>query len=222
MATKRYFSSTIGRKQAMALAGLGLCLFVLIHAVGNMLLFKSPKAYNEYSHALVTNHLIYLAEAGLVFIFLAHIFQGVILTIRNRHSREPGYAVRSNGAKGTSLAKRSMILQGLIIVIFVVLHLREFKFGPHYDVVYNGEKMRDLFRLVHATFQSPLYVGWYVLAVVILCFHLSHGFYSALQTLGMQNDRYRPLSQKLSVAYGVLVCGMFAAQPIYMLFFYKG
>ncbi len=222
MSTKAYFSSTIGRKQIMAIAGLGLCLFVLVHAAGNMLLFKSSEAYNRYSNDLITNHLIYVAEAGLVFFFLAHIVQGIVVTFRNRNARKPGYAVRSNGAKGTSLNKRTMILQGLIILVFVILHLREFKYGPEYTVVYNGEQMRDLFRLVHQTFQNPLYVGWYLLAVTILCFHLAHGFYSALQTLGMQNDRYRPMSQALSVAFGVLVCGMFAAQPLYMLLFYKG
>ncbi len=216
MAKRGYFSSTIGKKQSMALAGLGLCVFVLVHAAGNMLLFKSPEAYNEYSHALVTNHLIGIIELGLLFIFLVHVIDGLIVSIRNRSARQTKNAIRTNGPKGTSLIKRTMILQGIIVFVFICLHLYEFKYGPYYSVTYNGVKMRDLYRLVHQVFQSPIYVVWYVVAVTILCFHLSHGLYSALQTLGMQNARYRAMGKAISVAFGILVTGMFAAQPIYM------
>jgi succinate dehydrogenase / fumarate reductase cytochrome b subunit len=185
-------------------------------------LFKSPEAYNQYSHALVSNPLIYLAEAGLLFIFLLHIYQGVTLTLRNRAARKAKFAVAASGPKGTSLNKKLLLVQGVVILFYVITHLLNFKFGTVYEVEYSGVKMRDLFRLVHELFQSPGYVAWYVIAVTILCFHLAHGLYASLQTLGLQHPRYTPLTKLISVAYGILVCGMFAAQPIYMFCFYKG
>jgi succinate dehydrogenase / fumarate reductase, cytochrome b subunit len=217
-----YFCSTVGRKQMMAIAGLGLCGFVLVHAAGNMLLFKSAQAYNLYSHALVTNPLIYLAEAGLLGLFLIHIVFGLGLTIRNYASRPVTYAKMASGEKSTSLVTKTMWMQGLVILIFVVLHLVTFKFGTEYDVVYDNVKMRDLFRLVQEVFQSPLYVGWYIFSVTMLTFHLSHGFYSALQTLGLQHPKYTPATKVFSVLYGIFIGAMFISQPLYMLFFFKG
>jgi succinate dehydrogenase / fumarate reductase cytochrome b subunit len=206
----------------MAVAGLGLCLFVLTHAAGNMLLFKSAEAYNRYSHALVTNPLIFVAEAGLLAMFLVHIVFGIAMTIRNRRARPTPYAMNASGAKSTSMTTRTMWIQGLVVLIFVGYHLATFKFGPHYDAVYENVQMRDIFRLVHEVFQNQLYVWWYVFAVALLCFHLSHGFYSSLQTLGLNHPKYTPTVEKISVLYGVVVSAMFISQPVYMLFFYKG
>ena len=218
----RYLNSTIGRKQIMAIAGIGLCLFVLSHAIGNLLLFIGPEAYNKYGHALTSNPLIYVAELGLITIFLLHIVQGIVLTARNRASRTQAYAVQAGGEKSTSLTTRTMIVQGMVILIFVVLHLVTFKFGPNYDVTYEGVVMRDLFRLVVEVFQDPIYVVWYFVSVALLGYHLGHGFYSALQTLGLNHPNYMPKVKAGSVFYGLLVFGLFAAQPIYMFAFYKG
>lgn len=220
--SQTYFFSTIGRKQVMAVAGLALCGFVLMHAAGNMLIFVSPNAYNKYGHALVSNPLIYIAEAGLVFMFLAHIVSGFAVTIRNFSARPKGYAKTSSGEKATTMMSRTMWLQGLIIFGFIVLHLITFKYGPHYSTEVDGVAMRDLFRLVYEVFQSPVYVMWYVTALLLLCFHLSHGLYSALQTLGLHHPRFMNRVKCVSVAYGLVVSAAFISQPIFMMFVYKG
>ena len=123
----KYWKSTIGRKQMVGLGGLALALFVLIHMLGNLLIFVGPRAYNEYSHALTSNELIYLAEAGLVLFFLVHVIFSLALQLRNWAARPQGYAVKSNGPKGTSPVKRSLWAQGIIILVFIILHLVTFK-----------------------------------------------------------------------------------------------
>lgn len=217
-----YFNSTVGRKQVMAVAGLGLSLFVLIHAAGNMFMFVGPEAYNRYGHSITSNPLLYVMEAGLLAILLAHIFAGIFLTIRNFVARPKGYAVSAGGEKATSKTTKTMWIQGLVILAFIVLHLITFKYGPYYETQIDGRTVRDLFKLVYEVFQSPGYVSWYILALLLLCFHLAHGVYSSLQTLGLQHPKYTPGIKCASVGYGILVAGLFIAQPIYMYFFYKG
>lgn len=206
----------------MAIAGLALSLFVLSHAAGNMLLFVGPEAYNKYGHAITSNPAIYIAEAGLMAMFVGHIFYGVFLTLRNRGARETGYAVKAAGQKATTLTTKTMWIQGLVILLFVALHLWTFKFGPHYEVAYEDKTIRDLFQLVFEVFQSPVYVAWYVVSVGLLSFHLAHGVQSAIQTLGAHHPRYTARAKKISCVYGLAVGGMFALQPLYMMFIYKG
>jgi succinate dehydrogenase / fumarate reductase cytochrome b subunit len=222
MSRSGYFFSTVGRKQMMALAGIGLSLFVLGHALGNLLMFVGPDAYNKYGHAIITNPLIYAVEVGLVSIFVLHAVAGIVLTIKNFKARPTNYAVHATGEKRTSVTTRTMWIQGLVLLGFVVLHLITFKYGPHYETVVAGVTMRDLFKLVYEVFQSPGYVTWYIFALLILCFHLAHGLYSSLQTMGAQHPRYTPMIKRVSVAYGFFVAAAFTSQPIYMHFFYKG
>lgn len=217
-----YFCSTIGRKQTMAIAGLGLCGFVFMHATGNMLLLKSPEAYNRYSHALVTNPLILLAEAGLVAMFLGHIVFGIAMTIRNYGARPVNYAKSAGGTKSTSLTTKLMAAQGVVILFYLINHILMFKYGPEYDVTYGADHMRDLFKLVYETFQKPAFVTWYIGAVVLLAFHLSHGLYSAIQTLGLNHPAYMPKVKWASILYGLFVGAMFISQPLYMFFIFKG
>ncbi len=217
-----YFSSTVGRKQSMAVAGLGWCGFVLMHAAGNMLLLKSPEAYNRYGHAIVTNPLILAAELGLVAMLLVHVVTGISVTIQNWRARPVNYAQHASGPKATSKTTRTMALQGTVILFYIINHLIMFKYGPDYDVIYGNDHMRDLFRLVHEVFQNPGFVVWYIVAVTLLCFHLSHGLYSALQTLGLNHPAYMPKFKILSVLFGLFVCAMFISQPLYMHFIFKG
>jgi succinate dehydrogenase / fumarate reductase cytochrome b subunit len=217
-----YFFSTIGRKQIMALAGLGLCLFVLGHVLGNFLMFVSPEAYNMYGHKLTSNPLIYAAEIGLVVFLLAHVVAALILTIRNKGAREVSYAKSGTGDKKTSLTTKTMWWQGVVVLVFIVLHLITFKYGTVYMTEINGEPVRDLFRLVVEVFQSPVYVLWYVAAVALLGFHLTHGFQSSIQTLGFNHPLHTPKVKKISLIYGLLVSLGFIAQPLYMFFIYQG
>lgn len=212
-------ASSIGRKQLIGLTGLGLSLFVLVHMLGNCLIFVSPQAYNEYGHALTSNRLIYLAEVGLLALFAAHLVFATWISIKNKQARPSEYAIRSSGDKGTSWAKRSLWAQGLVILVFVILHLITFKFGPVYMVDYGNGEIRDLARLMIEVFQEPLYVGWYISALVVLGFHLSHGVGSSLQTFGVNHPRWNCLIKYISLIYGLAVAAGFAAQPLYVFLF---
>lgn len=219
MSILKFLSSSLGKKLLMGITGICLGLFVLTHLLGNMLLFVGPEAYNTYSHKLISNPLIKLIEGGLLLFFLSHMINGIRLTIENRRARPQKYAMSTNGVKGSSLASKTMIWHGGVLLIFVIHHLITFKYGPYYEATYNGVVMRDLHRLVIEVFKSPGYVAWYVVAMVILGFHLSHGFSSALQSLGFNHPKYAPWIKRLGLSFSVLIAMGFSAQPVYLAFF---
>lgn len=215
-------ASSITRKQLVAVSGLGLAVFVLMHMSGNLLVFFGDRAYNEYSHALISNPLIYLAEIGLVALFLGHVFYTIFLSLRNRAARPIGYAMRPSGPKRTSWIQRSLIVQGVILLVFIILHLLTFKYGPHYTVNYGKGEIRDLFKLMTEVFQDPGYVTWYVIAVLLLGMHLSHGVSSTIQSLGLHHPRYQGGIKWAGRVYAVVVTAGFISQPVYMFLVYKG
>lgn len=217
-----WFKSTIGRKQLVAVSGLGLSLFVLTHMLGNLLIFVGPRAYNEYSHNLVSNPFILAAEAGLLGLFLVHLGLAMLLTIKNWWARDSRYAMSASGDKATSAVQKSLWAQGLLMLIFVVLHLLSFKFGTYYDVDYGKGPIRDLHRLVVELFQRPEYVSGYVFALLVLGLHLNHGVGSSLQTLGVNHPRYNSKIKCLSLLYAGVVSAGFIAQPLYVYFIFRG
>jgi succinate dehydrogenase / fumarate reductase, cytochrome b subunit len=214
--------STLGRKQLIGLTGVGLSLFMMIHMLENMLILVGPQAYNNYTHFLTSNPLIYLAEAGLVALFLGHIFLASAISIKNWGARTTSYAVTASGAKATSLTQRTLWAQGLLILVFLILHLITFKYGTEYSVNYGQGEIRDLHRLVIEVFKTPIYIGWYLVALVVLGFHLSHGVGSAFQTMGLHHVRYQGLIRKFSLLYAVVVAGGFIVQPLYVFFIHRG
>lgn len=210
-----YLGSSIGKKQIMGVTGLMLCGFLVSHLIGNCLIYVGPEAFNRYGHALITNPLIYLAEAILASIFLTHIGLAIKLTIENKMARPVRYHAFKMSGHGATLASRSMPVTGLIILIFMITHLLHFKFGPVYSAVYGGVEMRDLYRTVVEYFASPVAVAWYLFCMIALGLHLSHGFWSAFQSIGLNHPRYMPLLHKASMAFALVVAGGFAALPIY-------
>lgn len=217
---KCFFSSTIGRKEVVAITGLGMTLFVLSHMLGNMLILVSPQAYNEYGHALVSNPAIYLAELLLVLALVFHMSLALLLAIRNGIARGGrGYAVTPNGEKGTACTAKTMWMQGLLLFVFIVLHLATFKYGQHYTVDYGKGEIRDLHRLVIEVFMQPGYVVWYVIALIALGMHLAHGVSSLFQTLGVNHPKYNLPIKIFGRAYAFIVLVGFLSQPIYVYFF---
>lgn len=202
----------IGRKVLMAATGLLLLGFLVAHLAGNLLVFVGPGAFNRYSHTLVSNPLIYVAEAGLLLLFVAHLVSGIAVTWRNRAARPVAYhrSARAGHTSHKTLASTTMILSGLIVLVFVPVHLDTFKFGPHYDWV--GEPgVRDLHRLVLDVFQSPLYVAWYVVAMTVIGFHLWHGFGSGFESLGLAYSK--PL-RRFGQILAVVLSGGFLLIPV--------
>jgi succinate dehydrogenase / fumarate reductase, cytochrome b subunit len=211
--------TSVTRKQLVALTGLGLAGFVLIHMAGNLLIFVGPEALNEYSHKLTSNPLIFAAEAGLVLMFLGHVLYATLLTTKNWKARPVKYAMLPTGEKRTPWSKRTLFPQGLIVLVFVILHLITFKYGTYYSATYNGVQMRDLYKLVIEVFHEPGYVVWYVIALLILGIHLSHGMGSVFQTLGFNHPRYACAIKWFGRFYAFIVTAGFLSQPIYVFFY---
>lgn len=206
----------------MAVTGLIWAGFVFTHMAGNFLLFVSPEAYNSYGHALTSGKLIYLIEAILIFSFFTHVFCAVSLTKENRASGGAGrYALPTNGEKSVTKASKMMAVQGSLVLVFLITHISGFKFGTYYETTVDGVVMRDLYRLIFEVFHQPMFVFWYLICLVLLGFHLSHGIGSTFQSLGLRNDRYASVISKLSVLYGLIVAGGFIFQPIYIFFIAK-
>ena len=214
-----YLTSTVGKKFLVGVAGIGLSVFVLVHMMGNLFLFVGPEAFNKYAHALTSNPLIYIAEVGLVSIFLLHVVLALLLTIYNKASKGSRYAKPATRTS-TSFASRTLHYQGLIIFAFLIYHLITFKFGPHYEITYGDIVMRDIFRVVVDSFQNPIVVLGYVFTLILLCMHLSHGLASSLQTLGLNGERYDDKIKLIGCIYATIVTLGFISQPIYIFFFH--
>jgi len=204
MASKLLFSP-IGRKLGMALTGLILYGFLIGHLSGNMLLLQKDggQAFNAYSEFLVNHPLLIPVELFLLAVFILHIYLAIAVTLENRRARSAGYQMlRTVG--GRSWASSSMIYSGLLILIYVVLHLKTFKYGDRDD--------GTLYDLVVSTFQQPGYMLWYVLAMVVLGFHLWHAFQSAFQTLSLRFQKVK----LLGLILGLILALGFGFLPIYV------
>lgn len=214
-----FLGSTVGKKYLMGLSGVIWAGFVLAHMAGNLLIFVSHDAYNAYGHALTSGNIIYVAEVVLVLALILHVYMAINLTMLNRAAKEQKYAVAAKGKKKSTLASRTMAVQGTLILAFVIYHIITFKYGVYYETTVHGVVMRDLARLMAEVFQSPAYVVWYVVCLILLGFHLSHGVGSSFQSLGLMEGSYRNTWKKLSYGYAVIVALGFIAQPLYLFFF---
>lgn len=206
----------------MALSGIIWVGFLLGHMIGNLFMFIGPDSYNAYGHAITSGMFIYIVEAVLVGTLLVHVGLAIRLTIANRCARMgQSYSGTQNVGKTGSIASRTMAIHGLFILAFIILHLIGFKYGPYYETNVQGTNMRDLYRLVVEVFQQPIYVAWYVLCLVLLGFHLSHGIKSIFQSLGLLHPAYQKFIKTLSCLYAAIVAGGFIAQPLFVFLFVR-
>ncbi len=211
--------SSIGKKLLMALSGLFICFFLVIHLTGNLQLLAGDggQAFNEYAKLMTSNPLIKFVSIGTYLVFLLHIIDGLMLVFANKKARPVKYAV---GAKaGSSISSRNMGILGSIILVFLVIHLYNFwfvyKFGSMPTVDYGHGPVKDLYKVVAMAFANPAYVILYVLSMVAIAFHLIHGFASAFQTLGLNHAKYNGLIKIAGIAYSILIPLGFAIIPIY-------
>ncbi|MGH2369694.1 MAG: succinate dehydrogenase cytochrome b subunit, partial [Chloroflexota bacterium] len=184
--SRSYLASSIGTKVLIGATGLLLFTYLILHLAGNVLVFFGPEVFNGYSHLLISNPLVIPIEIGLAAIFVIHIYKAVTNFIANRRARPVKYYQTAWSGKPSrkNLASTTMILSGLIIFGFVLLHLWQFKYGPSYVVeqatpgAAGGEPVhgiRDLYRLEMEVFSNPLNVGFYVVAMIVVGSHLWHG-----------------------------------------------
>jgi len=206
----------------MALTGLFLILFLVVHLIGNLQLLKSDngEAFNVYAQFMTSNPLIKVISYLNYAFILIHIIWSIILTRRNRSARGPeGYAVTRNSSHWTS---RNMGILGTFIFIFLVIHLRSFWYEMHWGGIpmanYNGTDYKDLYTVVDTAYASIGFVMLYVISMALLAFHLFHGFGSAFQTLGLNHIKYNPMIRIVGVAFAIVVPALFALIPLYMYF----
>ena len=214
-------NSPVGRKILTGVTGIGLVLFVIAHMAGNLSYLFGAEAYNLYAHKLMSlGGLFYAIEILLALCFLLHAYLGIVITIRNRQARPDGYKQfkSAGGASRLSWSSRSMIVTGVIILIFLVLHLNSFKFGTYYSVEINGEQMRDLYRLMSEKFQDPIYAFGYPAVMILLGLHLRHGVWSAFQSLTLSNPKLSAILYPLGLILGTGVAVGFIVVPLYIYF----
>ncbi|MCX7977729.1 MAG: succinate dehydrogenase cytochrome b subunit [Bdellovibrionaceae bacterium] len=214
-----FIASSVGKKYLMGVSGLIWLGFIFVHMAGNLLIFAGPEVYNSYGHAITSNKiLLYGAEIILISALLMHIGLGVLLTRQNFKAKASQYSVSGSREKGASFASKTMALHGTVILIFIVSHLITFKFGPYYETTVDGVVMRDLHRLMVEVFSQPVYIAWYIVALVLLGIHVSHGVGSVFQSFGLLHPSYLAKIEKIRIGYAVVVTLGFLSQPVYFFF----
>lgn len=214
------FSSSIGRKFAMALSAFFLMLFLLQHFAINVTSVFSADTFNEISHFMGTNPLIqYVLQPVLIFAIVFHFVMGFILEIKNRKARDFNYA-KNAGHANSSWMSRNMFWSGMAILGFIGLHFYDFWFPEIQTKFIEGDwsgMHEGEFRYFHELqekFLSPVRVGLYVLAFVFLALHLLHGFSSAFQSLGA-NNKYTDGLKLFGKLYAILIPLGFVVIAVY-------
>lgn len=217
---RRLFNSTVGAKLLIGLTGIGLFVYMILHLAGNALILAGPEIFNEYSHALISNPLIVPIEIGLLLVFLLHIYKAITNYFRNAAARPVGYAKKEYAGHTSrkSLSSSTMIVTGLFLVLFVIIHVKQFKFGSYYQTVASAD-VRDLYRTEIEIFAQPLWVLFYVLGTLAVGMHLRHGIASGFQSIGFDHPVYTRRLTMLSTGLAVLIGGGLAAIVIWVYFF---
>jgi succinate dehydrogenase / fumarate reductase cytochrome b subunit len=214
------WDSTVGKKIAMAVTGTILILFVFGHMLGNLKVYQGPEAFNHYAEGLRTFGAPFLGNSQLLWIIrlvllaavLIHIVAAYQLTMRSRAARRHAYKQWDSGLV-FSYASRTMKWGGIIILLFVVYHLMHFTFGNvHPDFVHG-----DAYHNFVVGFRSLPVSLAYIAAMVPLGFHLYHGFWSMLQTLGANNEKYNYLRRPLAAVLALLIVGVNVSFPVAVL-----
>jgi len=214
------FSSTIGRKLLVAVTGLFLCSFLVVHLIGNLQLFSADEgvAFNAYTYFMTHNPVIRAMEIVLLLGFVLHIWQSVYLNRRNHNARSVKYVV-NHAEQNSSWSSRNMGLLGTIIFIFLLVHLYNFYFKLKFgEIGSDAAGNKNLYGIAVESFSHWWYVALYVISMVALAFHLIHGFRSAFQTLGLNHKKYTPAIRIFGYVFSVVVCAGFAAMPLYFYF----
>jgi succinate dehydrogenase / fumarate reductase cytochrome b subunit len=199
--------SSVGKKLLMSITGLCFCGFLVGHLGGNLTIYGGKEmflSYAEHLHSLGV--FLRFAEWGLLTFALIHVVTGLTLFYQNYKARPVRYMVNKRGG-GRTLGSATMPYTGVLLLLFVILHLTNFHFVDKTDTT--------IYAIVSRAFDNPLYVVIYTAAMVVAGIHVSHGFWSAFQTLGANHPKYMPLIQTLSLVFAVIVTIGFGALPIY-------
>ena len=219
------FSSSIGKKIVMALTGIFLIVFLVVHCYVNANVFFSngEENFNRAAHFMGTNIIIRITEIGLFAGFILHIVQGYKLELQNRGSRKSRYAVTA-GNKTSKWYSRSMAILGTLILLFLIMHLVHFwvpsRFTGLEEITYPNDATvyHNLYLQMQNTFAEPWVVIVYILGCFSLSWHLLHGVQSAAQTMGWTNKNYMPMIKTIGISFSIIVPLIFALMPIFVHF----
>ncbi len=201
--------SSVGKKILMAVTGLCMIGFLAVHLLGNTMAFAGADAFNGYAHKLHSlQPYISVFNIGLAALGLVHIVIAILLFFDNLKARPKSYEMVRNPG-GRTIGSNTMPYTGVLILIFVILHLLKFTFSD--------KSVTPIYQQMAATFSNPLWVVFYVAAMVVVAVHISHGFWSLFQTFGLNHPRYMPLIMKLGLVVAFVIGIGFGVLPIYML-----
>ncbi len=223
----QFFTSSVGKKLTMALSGIFLVVFLLVHAGLNACIWANDNGemFNAAAHYMGHHWAIRLLEVGLFAFFIIHIIQGLKLEAQNRSKRgQVAYAVKL-GNRGSKWYSRSMGILGILILFFLVAHLAHFWVPTRANQGWIGLQEiepHNPFQEMKTVFSSPLWVSVYVLGVVALFWHLVHGIQSAFRTLGVTNQKHIGMLTCAGWAFAVVVCVAFIVMPFSFYFGWVG
>jgi len=215
----RLITSSLGKKFLVAVTGAGLFLFVIGHLVGNLQIFLGPESINRYGHFLQTTpEILWPARVGLLAFVIIHIWTSIALTLENRAARATPYEVKEVVA--ASLASRTMIWSGLIILAFVLFHLAHYTLlivHPEFRDLHDANGWHDIYQMMILGFSNGWVSGFYVFAIGLLCIHLSHGIGAMFQTLGLKNEAYALIIDRCAVVIAVVIFLGYISIPLAVL-----
>lgn len=196
-----FFGTSVTKKIVMALAGLFLIVFLMVHLGINLfLLSDDPTTFNTAAHFMASNPIIKVFELVLIGGILIHIIWGIILQIQNWTARPDRYKVTASTQ--ISFFSKYMIYTGLIILIFLIIHFVNFYFVKLGLVEGDHE---NFYGMAQELFKIPGYIIFYLISFIILSFHLNHAFQSAFQTLGLNHQKYTPCIKTLGLIYSIVI-----------------
>lgn len=220
----RGWNSTLGKKLIMGFTGLLLVGYLIVHLIANLTIFLNDggRTLNLYAATLEsTGPLLLVVRLLLAATFLFHIVTGLRVWFQNMRARSHRYAVTASkgGPSKLTPASRWMIVTGLILMVFIPIHVAMFSFGPYYETTIDGKQVRDLYSLVVERFKEPQVAFSYAIVMFFLLWHLMHGFWSAFQSIGAMNERWTPITYTTGVVLAALLAAGFFVLPLYVYFF---
>ena len=211
-----FAKSSIGKKWIVGVSGALLVLFVIAHLAGNLSIYIGPygEGINVYAQALhASQAFLWSARGGLLVVFLVHIFTTISLVIENRRARPQRYAVKAHVQ--STIFVRTMALSGLVVLSFLIFHVLQFAAGMSpYSHLYDMEGRHDVAAMIIKSFHNPWVSGFYLLSLVLLGMHLSHGISSLFQTFGLNGRKSSGLIRCAALAAAVLLMTGFATIPV--------
>jgi succinate dehydrogenase / fumarate reductase, cytochrome b subunit len=224
MKWSEFFTSSVGKKIVMAVTGLSLILFLIVHVTVNACMWAlvfvpgdNGEVFNKAAHWLGQTLVPRVLEIGLFLFIIIHIIQGYVLEVQNRQKRGINYHVKM-GSEGSKWYRKSMGLLGTLIFLFLIVHIADFwipsRFGGLNEIYYDGKEYHNLYGKMIEVFQNPYIVTLYIIGCISLAWHLIHGFQSSFRTIGVSNKKYMTMINATGIAFSIIVSLLFAMMPV--------